>query len=280
MTLEVKQAKVERRIAERKWRQPGLTVHREIYATQRNLVSNLIKKATKGHICGKTVNCNSSQELFRLSNQMTGTFRGTDLPLNIPPESIPDKFSEYFVSKIEQIRSSLDPDRPIPTDTVEFSGTLFAEFQLITNDCAKEVLQEMPKESCDLDPIPAPILHDCSEEITPIAADIINNSLSRGIIPQCFKHALVKPLLNKANLDPNCLSNYRPVSNLPFLSKALERIVLKQFLQHLESPSLLEPFQPAYRKCHSTETTLLRANDLHSSDSVVMCLFYHCLVYL
>ena len=117
---------------------------------------------------------------------MMGTFRGTVLPSNIPPESLPDKFSEFFVSKIELIRSSLDPDRPFRCDTAEFSGTPFAEFNLITNDCVKEVLQEMPKKSCDLDPIPTPILHDCLEEITPIVADIVNKSLSCGVVPQCF----------------------------------------------------------------------------------------------
>ena len=69
--------------------------------------------------------------------------------------------------------------------------------------------------------------------------------------------------MKKASLDPNCLKHYRPVSNLPFFSKVLKRIVLKQFLQHLQSHSLLEPFQSAYRKCHITETALLRVvNDL------------------
>ena len=92
---------------------------------------------------------------------------------------------------------------------------------------------------------------------------IMNKSLSSGIVPHRFKHALVKPLLKKASLDPNCLKHYRPVSNLPFLTKVLKRIVLKQFLQHLQSHSLLEPFQSAYRKCHSTETALLHVvNDL------------------
>ena len=67
-----------------------------LIAKQRNLVSNLIRKAKKGYICEKIVNCDSSRELFRLSNQMMGTFGDTVLPSNIPPESLPDKFSEFF----------------------------------------------------------------------------------------------------------------------------------------------------------------------------------------
>ena len=77
----------------------------------------------------------------------------------------------------------------------------------------------MPQKSCDLDPIPISVLSDCLDEIIPIVTSIMNKSLSSGIVPDCFKHALVKPLLKKASLDPNCLKHYRPVSNLPFLSK-------------------------------------------------------------
>ena len=172
----------------------------------------------------------------------------------------------FFVSKIEQIRSSLNPDRSIPIDTVE---TLFAEFQLIIGECVKAVLQEMQQKSCDLDPILDSILYDCLEEITPIIADIINKSLSSGVVPQCFKHDCVISLLKKANLDPNCLRNYHSVSSLPFLSKVLEVIVLKQFLQDLESYSLLQLFQSAYRKYRSKETAFLcMINDLiQASDT-------------
>ena len=264
MTLEIKQAKVQRRLAERKWRESGLAVHREIYVKQRNLVSNMISKAKKDDLCHKIVNWGRSRELFSLSSQMMGKFGDSMLPSNISAESLPDNFNEFFVHKIDEIRRSFDPDRPIPTNPVEFSGTAFAGFQLVTEDFVKTIFQVMPRKSCDLDPIPTSVRHDCLDEIIPIVTSIMNKSLSSGIVPQCtVPHALVKPLLQKASLDPNCLKHYRPVSNLPFLSKVLERIVLKQFLQHLQSHSLLEPFQSAYQKCHSTETALLRVvNDL------------------
>ena len=58
------------------------------------------------------------------------------------------------------------------------------------------------------------------------------------------------------------MSNYRPISNLPYISKVLERVVSKQLNSHLESQSLKENLQSAYRSNHSTETALLRvAND-------------------
>ena len=96
MTLEIKQAKVQQRLAERIWRESGLAVHREIYVKQRNLVSNMINKAKKDYLCHKIVNCGSSRELFHLSSQMMGKFGDTMLPSNISPESLPDKFNEFF----------------------------------------------------------------------------------------------------------------------------------------------------------------------------------------
>ena len=84
MTLEIKQAKVQRRLAERKWRESGLAVHREIYVKQRNLVSNMISKAKKDYLCHKIVNCGSSRELFRLSSQMMGKFEILCFPQIFP----------------------------------------------------------------------------------------------------------------------------------------------------------------------------------------------------
>ena len=66
------------------------------------------------------------------------------------------------------------------------------------------------------------------------------------------------PLLKKAGLDDSIVSSYRPVSNLPHLSKILERIVHRQVISHLEVFKLLQNFQAAYRRGHSTETAVLK----------------------
>jgi hypothetical protein len=81
-------------------------------------------------------------------------------------------------------------------------------------------------------------------------------------MPDTLKHAIITPLLKKLNLEL-IKKNYRPVSNLPFLSKLIERAVASQLIDHLSENELNDIFQSAYRKFHSTETALLRVqNDI------------------
>ena len=82
-------------------------------------------------------------------------------------------------------------------------------------------------------------------------------SLSTGKVPPQFKQAIVTPVLKKPGLDPNDLKHFRPVSNLSFVSKVLEKVVLKRLQKHLAHAGLLETYQSAYRKNHSTETAVL-----------------------
>src|SRR2546426_6530448 len=98
--------------------------------------------------------------------------------------------------------------------------------------------------------------------ILPIT-NIINLSLSNGIFSDTFKSAIVTPLHKKHSLPHDELSSYRPISNLNFISKILERIIHSRLSNHLQSFPSLCPFQSAYRTFHSTETALLRIyNDL------------------
>ena len=89
----------------------------------------------------------------------------------------------------------------------------------------------------------------------------MNTSLATGSFPTIFKQSIVTPLIKKPSLDPDNLSNYRPISNLAYLSKLTERVVKERLQAHLTKNTLFNTFQSAYTKFHSTETALLALHD-------------------
>ena len=111
--------------------------------------------------------------------------------------------------------------------------------------------------------------------MAPIIADIINRSIALSAVPASLKEAWVTPILKKPSLDPENFKNFRPISNLPFLAKTLEKVVSSQLQDHVKTYSLHDKFQSAYRPAHSTETAMLRiTNDLllAADDEQVGCL--------
>ena len=78
---------------------------------------------------------------------------------------------------------------------------------------------------------------------------------------QNFKEAHVRPLRKKTYLPKNELKNYRPVSNLSFISKILEKIVANRLQAHIKNNHLCNPLRSAYRKHHSTESALLKVHN-------------------
>ena len=108
--------------------------------------------------------------------------------------------------------------------------------------------------------MPTSLLKEVLDRVLGIITKIINCSISQGIFVPTWKKAIVRRLLKKPGLELLC-NNYRPVSNLTFLSKVLEKSVLLQFNRHCENNSLMPDYQSAYRKGYSCETALVKLMD-------------------
>jgi len=257
-----KNAKQQRRKSERKWQRSGLAADREIYLHDKRRSETVNRHAKKRYINEKLANTNSPKEFFRITNDLLGNETKSPLPSDINKFDLPNHFGQYFNNKIETIRNDLQ-NYPLDCDVNVFSGLRLLDFNEVTENDVSSCILSAASKSCALDPIRTDTLKACLEQIITPLTCIMNESLQIGVVPDIFKIAHVKPLLKKTNLDKENLKNYRPVSNLPFLSKILERLVLKQLLSHLKLNSLEETFQSAYREHHSTETALVRVvNDL------------------
>ena len=131
----------------------------------------------------------------------------------------------------------------------------------VTPDEVKKLLSSIPGKSCPLDFIPTSLIKSCSNVFSDIISTLANLSFTEGRFPAAFKRAIVTPLLKKPDLNKSDPANYRPISNLNNISKLLERLFLARFQPHVTSSPNFNPLQSAYRRFHSTETSLLNTFD-------------------
>ena len=133
--------------------------------------------------------------------------------------------------KIADIRSVNTNQICLPINaTSTVTASCFSEFNMLSESEAFDLITALSEKSCPLDPIPTNLLNECVHVLLPPITEIINLALDSGYFPLTRKCALVRPLLKKDGLPP-VFNNFRPVSNLAFISKLVETVFAKQ-LQH------------------------------------------------
>ena len=210
--------------------------------------------------------CNGDQKkLYTLVNKLTKSQQETPLPDHESRAELVDNFGEFFVGKVEKIRTDIDnvmtagaiPNELTYEQCENSSQSTFDSFRPLSLDEVKSLIMKCPSKYCLLDPAPTFIIKECIEVLLPYVTKIINLSLTNGTFPSCWKCSLVIPLLKKAGLE-RTFNNYRPVSNLKFLSKVVESAAIRQYWEYLSVNNQLPSKNAAYRKNHSTETILTR----------------------
>ena len=236
------------------WRKSLLDSDFTTFMDQLKHVNHLIEAAKRAYFANELNNANT-KSVFRT----VGTLFNKNTKPRPTCESnliLSNNFSDFFYDKIATIRNNLDNQidqddhNHFPIPVIEFSAPAL-DFEESSEDEIRQIICSSANKSCILDLIPTWLLKATVDSFLPVITHLVNTSICTGTFPDSLKHAI------EPSLDNNVLANYRPVSNLPFLSKVIEKVVVSRITSHLDDLNLWESHQSAYRSGHSTETALL-----------------------
>ncbi len=129
------------------------------------------------------------------------------------------------------------------------SITQWSEFELVTVQTCREITLKLKSTFSPFYVIPSRFVKQIFDTIGSDLVIIINNCLKTGPVLECFKLASVTPIRKKPSLDTAVYSNFRPISNLRFLSKILQKIVLMQLQIYLSTNCISDIFQSGFKSC-------------------------------
>ena len=276
----LRKAKQQKRRLERKYRSTGLEIHRQMFGDACKKYKDMLTDSKTKYYTTK-ISGSDQRQLFKMVSQMFLSKKAAPLPKHSSLELLVEEFNNFFTEKVQAIRSGLDADSSnLNTTGIQEASagcsSSFNEFLPVTSTTVRKTVMKSPTKSCQLDPIPTSVVKQIPMLI-PVITKIINASVNTGEFPSQLKSSLVRPTLKKPDMDHDSLASYRPISNLSFLSKTIERTVSSQTYSYLERNELFPMMQSAYRQHHSTETALLkvsndilRAVDQHQDVVLVM----------
>jgi hypothetical protein len=152
---------------------------------------------------------------------------------SVAPQISADDFATFFSEKVSRlhlsITSSISSSELTHADLADLSYTgephqlFIPDVNMVTNALSHCSAPNSPNEFFD-----PKFFSICSKELLPAVTALMHTIFSTSTFPECLKMSIIFPLLKKPSLDPAILNNFRPVSNLPFLSKVFEHILIAQ----------------------------------------------------
>ena len=260
---EYKELRKQRRKAEKTFHRTGDPNDKETFKQLRKQTTVLASEKKQEYYTSKIRDANNKPKmLFKVINILKDSERVTILPKASSDKSLADNFQQYFKEKISKIRESFSPVECPPAVPPPENIQIFNTFELATEDEIRSIVKSYGVSCSPEDPIPAKILNEYSDTLIPYWLELVNLSLATGSM-DCLKSAVITPLLKEADdhVDIELYKNDRPVSNLMFLSKLIERCVAPRLEKHIKENKLDSKHQYGYKKGHSTEMLLINIVD-------------------
>ena len=171
----------------------------------------------------------------------------TRYPPSLTNALLADSFADSFTAKVEKINTVLvarnrdlllADNNELPTNAAELNN-----FHEVSQEDIKKFAHKPLNKSCCLDPLPASVFKDCFPVLLTTITRMVNMSLTTGFMPEALKIASLSPALKKPTADFKQFTNFRPISNLKFISELAEKSVAVQLTKHVMTNHLDETFQ-------------------------------------
>ena len=258
---EYRTARNKRRKLERAWVKHRSISTKQMYLDQKNLCAYMAESKISISLSCVINDREKVSDLFKIVYKVLDKDCSYVLPDTCKNDvSLANEFNEFFLSKIENIREKIPycTEKRV-TDVTDLP--VLNEFSSIDVDNLRTILKEINTlKTSPTDPLPASVLSKCIEPLLSYLVTIINKSLSEGNV-EGLKKSVVMPIYKIKETDFNAKNSYRPIFNILFVCKLIEKVVLKQFTEHISNSCYDSPYQHGYKKFHSTETMLLELHD-------------------
>lgn len=242
----VEQAIAERDIAHAKWRNQRNPINWSNYKRLRNRAVYLSRVASRRYSF-KILDPKLNAKVLWNNLGNLGLTNQTDASSSL---FSPDEFNSYFLSMQTPSTNNLSLQLPVNRNQHDFS---------FSNISCAEVLNAIfavKSNAIGPDNIPPKFLKLIVYVILPQITFLFNSVITKSHYPKLWKIAKVIPVPKKNT--PSGLCDFRPISLLSFLSKALEKVLKKEICNYIYNCNLLSKFQSGFREKHSTTTALLK----------------------
>ena len=232
-----------------------------LYIMYRNNYNEIKRKAKKEYYEDKIQShMHNSSKLWQIMNEIIGKKHDkssvTDEflingQMTTDPYDISNGFCKYFSNV------GADLAKKLPTTNINPNSYLKSSQQnsfFISPTDAQEIIRVIgslkSKNSTGYDNISNKTMKLFKSEIAEPLSILFNKSFQAGIVPDTMKLAKVLPIFKSK--DKYIMTNYRPISLLPCLSKVLEKVMHKRLYRYLDQNNLLYCSQYGFRTSHST----------------------------
>ena len=183
-----------------------------------------------------------------------------------------ERFNSFFAEIGKTLKQNIDASNTDPLQNIVRAEEDITCFSLVNDNDVEKIIIQLKDVGAGIDGVNSKIFKSTYKPILTKLTYFFNLCLSTGTFPKPLKVAILKPIFKSG--DSDCLSNYRPISILPIMSKILEKIIYYQMSDFITKRNILSNCQFGFRRNNSTYMPIMLIQDyitkaLENDDLVV-----------